>query len=328
MKKLKVGVLGISNHFVKRVFFPLRKSKNVEIFAVSSRSGEKAKKFASKYNVKRWYDSYEKLLEDEEIEAVYIPLPNHLHLEYIKKAADAHKHVICEKPLTLNYEQTKEAFEYAKKRGILLMEAFMYKHHPQWLRAKEIVESGEIGEVQTIHCYFSYDNKDPKNIRNVLEFGGGALLDIGVYAVSSARWIFEKEPTKVVALLNRDERFKVDTLVSGILDFDGKSALFSVATQAFPTQNVEVYASAGTIFVEVPFNTYPDVPGHLHVRTTIGTRDVYLGPADHYLLEFEHFARAIREKKSISSFEEDSLNNMKTIDALFKSAEESDWVPV
>jgi predicted dehydrogenase len=326
MRKLKLGVLGVSNHFIKRVLFPLKKSDKVEIYALASRSEEKAEASATKYGIKKWYGSYEALLNDDEIEAVYLPLPNHLHVEYIKKAADAHKHIICEKPLALNYESAKEAFEYAENRDVLLMEAFMYKHHPQWLRTKEIVDSRELGDIQSVHCYFSYDNKDPKNIRNIPEFGGGALLDIGVYAVSSARWIFGTEPSKVISLLNKDEEFNVDVLVSGILDFGGKRSLFTVATQAFPAQNVEIYGSAGTLTVEIPFNTYSDVPAHLHVETGIGSRDVYLGPADHYLLEFEHFARAIKGEISISSLKNDSLNNIKVIDALFRSAKEEKWI--
>ncbi len=327
MGKLKLGVLGISNHFIKRVLFPLKKSDKVEIYAVSSRSSEKAKNFAIKHGIKKWYGSYEELLKDEDVEAVYIPLPNHMHLEYIKKAADAHKHIMCEKPLALNYEDENEAFEYAKKQGVFLMEAFMYKHHPQWKRVKEIVDSRELGDIQTVHCYFSYDNRDPKNIRNVPEFGGGGLLDIGVYAISSARWIFGEEPSKVLALLKKDEKFNVDSLVSGILDFDqGKRSVFTVATQAFPNQSVEIFGTAGTLLVEIPFNTYSDVPAHVVVRTGIGTRDIYVGPADHYLLEFEYFAKAIRENKPLSLLEEDSLNNIKVVDALFKSAEEGIWV--
>ncbi len=326
MKKLKLGVLGISHHFVKRVLFPLKRSNSVEISAIASRNKEKANAFAQKYEIKKAYASYEELLKDKDIDAIYIPLPNHLHLEYIKKAADAHKHVICEKPIALNYAEAKVAFEYAQKNNVLLMEAFMYKHHPQWIRVKEIVESGEIGDVISIHCYFSYDNKDPKNIRNVLEYGGGALLDIGVYAVSSARWIFNEEPTKVLSILERDKEFGVDTLVSGIMDFNGKNSLFTVATQAFPSQSVEIYGTDGWVKVEIPFNTFPDVPANLFVKTHIGSRDVKVGPTDHYLLEFEYFARAIEEKRSLFSFQNDSLHNMKVIDALFESAREESWV--
>ena len=325
MKKVKIGVLGISNHFIKRVLFPLKKSEKVEIYAIASRSADKARTFARKHGIKKWYGSYESLLEDEDVEAVYIPLPNHLHAEYVKKAADAKKHILCEKPITPKYEEAKEIIEYARDRGVLLMEAFMYKFHPQWIRAKEIVDSRELGKIQTIHCYFSYDNEDPNNFRNVPKFGGGVLLDIGVYAVSSARFLLNSEPKRVLCLLQKDEKFGVDTLVSGILDFGQSRSLFTVAGQAFPGQSAGVYGTAGTLSVEIPFNTYPDVPGHLNVKTSIGQRDVYLGPADHYLLEFEYFAQAVRENLSLSHLNEDTLSNMKVIDALFKSAKSGKW---
>lgn len=328
MEKVRLGVLGISNHFVKRVLFPLKKAKNIEVYAIASRSADKARTFAKKHGIKKWYGSYESLLEDEDVEAVYIPLPNHLHAEYVKKAADAKKHILCEKPITPKYEEAKEIIEYAKDRGVLLMEAFMYKFHPQWIRAKEIVDSRELGRIQTIHCYFSYDNEDPNNFRNVPEFGGGVLLDIGVYAVSSSRFLMNSEPKRVLCLLQKDEKFNVDTLISGILDFGQSRSIFTVAGQAFPSQSVDVYGTGGTLSVEIPFNTYPDVPGHLNVKTSIGQRDVYLGPADHYLLEFEYFAKAVRGNLSLSHLNVDTLANMKVIDALFKSAETGEWVEI
>ncbi len=328
MEKVKIGVLGISNHFIKRVLFPLKKSKKVEIYAVASRSAEKAKGLAKKHGIKKWYGSYEALLDDEDIEAVYIPLPNHLHAEYVKKAADAKKHILCEKPITLKYEEAKEMVEYARDREVLLMEAFMYKFHPQWIRTKEIVDSQELGKIQTIHCYFSYDNEDPNNFRNVPEFGGGVLLDIGVYAVSSARFLLGSEPKRVLCLLQKDEKFNVDTLVSGILDFGESRSLFTVAGQAFPKQGVSVYGTGGTLSLEIPFNPYPDVSGHLNVRTSIGQRDVHIGSVDHYLLEFEYFAQAVREGISLSYSNEDTLSNMKVIDALFKSAKSGKWEEV
>lgn len=328
MEKLKLGVLGISNHFIKRVLFPLKKAKNVEVYAIASRSASKARDFAQEHGIKKWYGSYESLLEDKDVKAVYIPLPNHLHAKYVKKAADAKKHILCEKPITPEYEEAKEIIEYAKDRGVLLMEAFMYKFHSQWIRAKEIVESQELGKIQTIHCYFSYDNEDPNNFRNVSKFGGGVLLDIGVYAVSTARFLMNSEPKRVLCLLQKDEKFNVDTLVSGILDIGQSRSLFTVAGRAFPSQRVDVYGTNGTLSVEIPFNTYPDVPGHLNVRTSIGQRDVYLGPEDHYLLEFEYFAKAVRENLSLSHLSEDTLANMKVIDALFKSAETGEWVEI
>ncbi len=325
MEKIKLGVLGISNHFIKRVFFPLLESSLIEVYALASRSPDKARTFSEKYGIEKWYGSYEDLLEDKDIDAVYIPLPNHLHLEYIKKAADAGKHILCEKPLTLSYKDTEEAVKYAKDKKVLLMEAFMYKFHSQWLKAKELIERRELGEIQTIHTYFSYNNPDPDNYRNNPDYGGGVLLDIGVYAVSTARFLLGKEPDKVLAILER-ERFGVDTLVSGILYFGKSRSLFTVSGLTFPWQNIEVYGTGGTLFIEVPFNTYPDVPAHVNVTTSIGQRTISLGPEDHYLLEFEYFANAIQRGISLKHLNEDSILNAKTIDALFLSAKEGRWV--
>ncbi len=328
MKRVKIGVLGISNHFTKRVLYPLKGSKKVEIHAISSRDAEKSEKFAQKHGIPKWYGSYEDLLADSEIDAVYIPLPNHLHLEYIKKAADAGKSIICEKPITLDSEQAKEAFEYAEKRGVVLMEAFMYKFHPQWIHAKELLLSNEIGNVRSIHCMFAYDNEDPHNIRNVREFGGGALLDIGVYAVSTARYIMDLEPKRVISFIERDPKFGIDILTSAIVDFGGPRSVFTVSTQSYPVQRIEIYASEGKMSIEVPFNMYPDVPGRVTVETSIGKREFLSRVADQYLLEFEAFARAVKDGVEPYDFSQDSLSNMKTIDAIFRSAETGTWEDV
>ncbi len=322
---IKLGVLGVSNHFVKRVFFSLRESSLVEVYAIASRNPEKAKRFAEKYNIKKWYGSYEELLADKDIDAVYIPLPNHLHLEYIKKSADNGKHILCEKPLTLSAKDTIEAVNYANSKSVLLMEAFMYKFHPQWIKTKELIERREIGEVQTIHCYFSYNHPDPTNFRNNPEYGGGVLFDIGVYATSTARYLLQKEPERVSALLEVGP-FGVDSLVSGMLYFGKARSLFTVAGLAYPWQRVEIFGSGGLIFVDIPFNTYPDVPVKVSVTTTIGKRDIYFGPDDHYLLEFEFFANAIMKGESLSDLNEDSIGNAKVIDALFAAAKKGKWV--
>ncbi len=328
MERMKLGVLGISNHFVKRVLYPLKGSKKVEIHAISSRDEGKSAKFAQSHGIPKWYGSYESLLADEEIDAVYIPLPNHLHLEYIKKAADAGKGVICEKPIALDYGQAKEAFDYAADHGVVLMEAFMYKFHPQWIHAKELLLSGEIGKIGSVHCMYAYDNKDPHNIRNVREFGGGSLLDIGVYAVSTARYIMGSEPERVISLIERDPRFGTDILTSAVMDFGGPRTIFTVSTQNYPGQRIEVYATGGRMSVEIPFNMYPDVPGRVTVETSVGKRDFLSETADQYLLEFEAFAQAVKDGVKPYDFSQDSLGNMKAIDAIFRSAETGAWEEV
>lgn len=325
MEPVRWGVVGVAAHFIKRVLLPLKRSSFVHLYAVASRSAEKAQATALKFGIDRWYSSYEELLEDDRIEAVFIPLPNHLHHQWIKKSADAGKHILCEKPLGMSAEQTFESFSYAQKKGVLLMEAFMYRFHPQWQRALELVQTREIGSVQTIHTAFGYHLKDPHNIRNRVEFGGGALRDIGCYAVSLSRFLLEAEPERVICLLHDDPDFKIDILSSGIVDFGSARSLFSVGTQISPHQRVDIYGSGGIITIHVPFNAYEDAPVRLSVHTDVGERELLFDRANQYLLEFEAFSRAIREKNPAPLPPEDAINNQSALDALFRSAETRNW---
>jgi len=328
MKTVRWGVLGVSSHFLKRVITPLLKSPLVEIYGLASRSGQKAEQAARRFGLPAWYPSYEALLEEPAIEAVYIPLPNHLHLEWIRKAARKGKHILCEKPLALNAGEATEAVEEARGRGVLLMEAFMYRLHPTWRRAWELVREGEIGRVQAVHTFYAYTNTDPANIRNRPEAGGGGLMDIGCYAVSSARFIFGCEPRRALSLIRRDAAFGIDSLSSGILDFGEGRALFTVGTQTFPRQEVSIYGSAGRIVFRLPFNIYPDVPVGLRVVTSVGSRELRLGPADQYGLEFEEFSKAVRGGGPAPTPAEDAVANMKVIDALFGSEKSGGWEEV
>jgi predicted dehydrogenase len=330
MDKLRMGVLGCSAHYFKRVAVPLRESLLIEPYAIASRDAAKAKAAAGEWGFSTSYGSYEALLADPKVDFVYNPLPNHMHLEYIKKAADAGKHVLCEKPLCLDAAQAREAADYCAKRGVLLMEAFMYRFHPQWRRARALVDCVDIGTVRTVHCWFSYNNKDPKNIRNVAEFGGGALMDIGCYAVSSARLLMRAEPVRVVCLSEKDASFGTDILSSGILDFGGgRRATFTVATQSYPLQRVEALGTGGVLSAEVPFNMFGDVPGRVHVVNDVARRTVETEIADQYLLEFDAFAQAVAEgAKTAPTPIEDAVANMAVLDALASSAKSGLWEPV
>jgi predicted dehydrogenase len=260
---------------------------------------------------------------------VYIPLPNHLHLEYIRKAADAGKPVLCEKPVCLNAKEAVDAAEYCHTKNVPLMEAFMYRFHPQWVRAKEISSCGELGELLTVHGHFSYANTDENNIRNKADMGGGAIYDIGCYAVSSARYLFGREPLRAVCTLVRDGTFKTDIVASGILDFgEGRTATFTVGTQMYPCQRVTAVGSGGSLSIEVPFNMYPDVPGKLGVSTGIGHRLIETATVDQYLLEFDAFAAAVIHRTEVPTPFSDAIANMAVLDALFKSAESGGWEAV
>jgi predicted dehydrogenase len=326
--KIKLGVLGVSNLFITKVLPPLLTSEIVEVYGIASRDGEKAQEVAEKYGIPNSYNSYDKLLQDNTIEMVYIPLPNHIHAEWIKKAADYSKHIICEKPLALNASEAQDAVDYATKKGVRVMEAFMYKFHPQWQRVLKLVQFGEIGRITAIHTFFGYSNTNPENIRNIKKFGGGALLDIGCYAVSTARFLLQAEPKRVLSIATFDKVFHTDIIASGILDFGTVRTLFTVGTQTYSNQKVEVFGTDGSITIEIPFNIYPDVEAKVTVQNGVGIRTLKLGPADQYLLEFEGFVRSIREGKATSIPAYDAVNNMKVLDALFKSAESAVWEQV
>ncbi|MDR2661858.1 MAG: Gfo/Idh/MocA family oxidoreductase [Treponema sp.] len=330
MNKLRLGVLGTSGHYSLRVATPLRESLLVEPYGIASRNREKAQKYAQKWGFSRAYGSYEELLADPEIDFVYCPLPNHLHLEYIKKAADAGKPILCEKPLGMNAKEALEAAEYCGKKGVLVMEAFMYRFHPQWIRAAEIVRAGELGEVMATAGIFSYDLKDGANIRNIAEAGGGGIYDIGCYTVSTARLLMQAEPSRVVCTLKRDPAFKTDIFASAILDFgEGRHSTFTIGTQLYPWQRVWALGTGGTLAVEVPFNMYGDVPGRLQVSTGVGERVVETEIADQYLLEFDAFAQAVADKRAEAPTPvSDAVANMAVLDALFASAASGAWEDV
>jgi predicted dehydrogenase len=321
-----MGVLGCSGHYFKRVAVPLRESLLVEPYAIASRDAAKAKEAAAEWGFPVSYGSYDALLADADIDFVYNPLPNHMHLEWIKKAADAGKHVLCEKPLGLNAKEAKEAADYCKKKGVLLMEAFMYRFHPQWRHAHDLVEARELGQVRTTHGMFSYNNKDPKNIRNIAAAGGGALLDIGCYAVSSARFLMRGEPERVSCLVEKDRDFGTDIFASGILDFGGgRRSTFTVATQLFPAQRVDAYGTGGSLSIEIPFNMHGDIPGRISVVTDVSRRVVETEIVDQYLLQFDAFARAVVEGTEVPTPIEDAVSNMAVLDALFASAASGKW---
>ena len=328
MNKLRIGVLGVSGHFLKRIVLPLQKSEEAVITGIASRDIQRARSTAKKYDIPKFYGSYEELLNDKEIEAVFIPLPNHMHKEWIIKSIDARKHVLCEKPLTMNTNETIDVIEHAENSEFMLMEAFMYGFHPKWQKAKEIIDLGYIGIVSHIHTVFSYSNHDPDNIRNIKEFGGGSLMDIGCYAINSARYLLGKEPERVVALISEHEQFKTDELTSAILDFGDSRALFSTSTTAYPQQEVKAYGSEGTLTVTIPFNDISEISGKILLENNESKEVIEVKPANHYLIMFDEFAKAVRKDNPAPLPLRNSLGNMKIIDAIFESAKNKCWVDV
>lgn len=326
MNRLKMGVLGVSAHFIKRVILPLSDSDLVLSHAIASRSKKKAQIAAEKYGIPLFYGSYEALLKDKSVNFIYISLPNHMHAEYIKKSADAGKHILCEKPLAMDAAQAEEAVRYAAEKNILLAEAFMYKYHPQWRHVRDLVHTGEIGEINLVNTFFGYNNTDPKNIRNIKSVGGGGLMDIGCYAVSVPRFLLGREPERVCSLITYDRIFQTDILSSAILDFGKARAAFTVATQTYPHQKVEIHGTRGIMTVEIPFNTFGDVPSAVTISTPVGERRFLTEPVNHYRVLFDEFSKLIQGEEAVSFPPEDAVNNMKVIDALIQSDKTRSWV--
>ncbi len=328
MDKVRIGVLGVSNHFLKRIILPLNNIPNGNIYGIASRSEEKSKQFAEQFNIPKYYSSYEALLNDKEIDAVYIPLPNHIHLKWIKEAAKKGKHILCEKPITLNEIQAKEALKHANENNVLLHEAFMYKYHPQWIHALNIIKTNQLGDIKYIHTSFAYNNPNPNNIRNIKEFGGGAIMDIGCYAISLSRFLVQKEPTQVMSLMQHHDKFNTDTLSTGILDFEGIHSVFTVSTLTEANQSVEIIATGGMIKINIPFNSYVDTKSKITISTSQGSRDIEFEICDQYGLMFESFCNKVLQNNTDNSYFQDAINNMRVIDALFNSCDNRSWVQI
>jgi predicted dehydrogenase len=326
MNKLRIGVLGVSNHFVKRVLLPVRDLQECTFSAIASRNPEKARQAAAKYQIPTHYSSYEELVACPEVDAVYIPLPNHMHAEWIKRSVDAGKPVLCEKPLCMNASEAAEVVRYVKAKGGFLMEAFMYKFHPLWKSARDIVQTNQIGNINYIQSAISYNNPSAKNIRNVLEYGGGGMMDIGCYAISIPRFMLNEEPQRAMGLVKRHEQFKTDELSSGILDFGNTHVTFTVGTLSQAHQVVDIVGSAGKITIPIPVNTYVDTPARMIVTNNIGTREVEFSPVDQYGLMFQEFAQCVLNGQLSPVDASDAVNNQKVLDAVMDSSKQNNWV--
>ena len=319
------GVLGTADIALRKVIPAMKKASLTDVVAIASRSAEKAEQAAAQLGIPHAYDSYEALLADTSIEAVYIPLPNHIHADWSIKAASAGKHVLCEKPMALTVQDARGMIDACEAAGVKLMEAFMYRLHPMWLETKRIVESGEIGDLMAVQAVFSYFNDDPHNIRNILSFGGGALFDVGCYPVNASRMLFKSEPSVIHAAVKRDPRFKTDILTSAVLDFDGRHASFTCSTQMEPDQRVDIIGTAGRIHIDIPFNIPPDRTTRLQLiaggdpPVAPGTTTVEFEPADQYTVQTEAFSRAIRLDNEVPTPPSDAVANLAVIEAILET---------
>jgi predicted dehydrogenase len=329
-KKVRWGILSTAKIAVEKVIPAMQKSEWSEITAIASRDRNKADAAARKLGIARAYGSYQELLADPDVEAIYNPLPNHLHLEWSVKAAEAGKHVLCEKPLTLNVAEARAMLAVRDRTGVKMGEAFMVRTHPQWLRARQMVREGRIGDLRSVMGFFGYFNRDPANIRNVPEWGGGGLMDIGVYPITTSRFIFAEEPTRVLGLVERDPQMKIDTLTSAILDFPSGQSVFTCGMQMVASQRMQILGTKGRIEIEIPFNAPNDRPCRIFLDDG---RDIHgsgvttetFPICDQYTIQGDAFSKAVRENGEVPVPLEDAIKNMAVVEAVFRSAESGRW---
>ncbi len=333
MRTMRWGILSSANIGVEKVIPAMQRSSSGEITALASRDPEKARLVASKLGIPRSYGSYEDLLEDTDIDAVYNPLPNHLHVPWTIKAARAGKHVLCEKPIALDANEASSLLSVQHQTGVLIEEAFMVGHNPQWLWLREQIREGAIGRLAVVQCCFSYMNRDPENIRNIREYGGGGIYDIGCYPVFISRFLFGEEPDRATAIIENDPEYMVDRLASGMLEFPSGQSNFICGTQLVPYQRVQVYGTEKRIEVEIPFNAPNQMPCRVFVDEGRYTHSRFstihdFPVCDQYTLQGEAFERTILENRIDDSPIRDAIANMRVIDALYRSGASGSWEPV
>lgn len=327
MSKIKFGVLSTAAIGTDKVIPAMQRGEHTEVAAIASRDLGRAQAAAAALGIPRAYGSYEELLADPEIQAVYNPLPNHLHVPWSLRAIEAGKHVLCEKPIGLSSAEAQQLADAAQRHPELkVMEAFMYRHHPQWRRTKELVESGAIGELKTVQSFFSYYNNDPNNIRNMADIGGGGLMDIGCYNLSLSRFLFGAEPRRVCGLVERDPQFGTDRLASGMLDFGHGTATFTCSTQLASYQRVNIFGTSGRIEIEIPFNAPPDKPCRIWLQRDGQIEEISFPTTDQYTVQGDLLALAILNDTPVPTPLSDAVANMRAIEAIVESSNTGAWV--
>jgi predicted dehydrogenase len=325
MTQLRWGVLGVAKIAVDKVIPAMQRGEWSAVRAIASRDRAKADAAAATLGIPTAHESYEALLADPNIDAVYIPLPNHLHAPWTIRAAEAGKHVLCEKPIALNAAEARRLVEVRDRTGVQIQEAFMVRSHPQWLKAQTLVREGQIGDLRSILWHFSYFNAAPSNIRNIAEFGGGGLMDIGCYLINTGRFLFGREPERVMALIDRDPVLRTDRMTSLLLDFGAGHLAGTCSTQMVPYQRVHLFGTRGRIEIEIPVNAPPDRPSRLFVDRGAGPDTIELPISDQYTIQGDLFSRAILDGRPAPVPLEDAVANMACIDAALRSAETGRW---
>ncbi|WP_427928076.1 Gfo/Idh/MocA family protein [Agrobacterium cavarae] len=328
---IRWGVLGCAGIAAKAVIPAIQSSRLGRVAAIASRDAEKASAMATRFGIEKSYGSYEDLLSDPDIDAIYNPLPNHLHVPMTIKALEHGKPVLCEKPIALNAAQASELAEAQKAANLPVAEAFMVRHHPQWKKARAMVAEGRLGDVRAIQTIFAYYLDDPKNVRNQADIGGGGLFDVGCYAINTARFLFDAEPLRAIALMENDPVFGTDRLTSGLLAFpEGRQLAFTCSTQLSLTQKVTVLGTRGRLEIPIPFNAPADQQTVLifddgRDLAGGGRQEIVIEPVDQYREQVDAFAEAVLSGTPLETGLDDAIANMKAIDALFRSATSGRW---
>ncbi len=328
------GILGAANIGVKKVIPAMQRGTRSQVVAIASRSLPTAKKAARTLGIPVAYGSYEELFNDPEIEAVYNPLPNHLHVPWTIRAAEAGKHVLCEKPIALSASEARTLLDVRARTGVQIGEAFMVRNHPQWRAVRDLVGSGRIGDLRVVAGHFAYFRRDPNDVRSIPEWGGGGLMDVGCYPITMTRWLFGEEPEAVIGIIDRDPELQVDRIASALMRFpSGRQATFTSAMQLVHYQRMQLHGTSGRIEVQIPFNAPNDRPCRIVVDDgrELGDRSadaIEFPVVDQYTLQGDNFSAAVRGEGEVPVSIEDAVGNMAVIDALFRSETSGRWEAV
>jgi predicted dehydrogenase len=324
------GVLGAANIAVRKVIPAMQRGERTRVVAIASRDIGKARAAAKELGIDRAYGSYDELLADPAVDVVYNPLPNHLHVHWTIRAAEAGKHVLCEKPLALSADEARQLLAVRDRTGVHIGEAFMVRNHPQWIAVRDMIREGRIGELRLIAGHFAYYRRDPKDVRSNPDWGGGGLMDVGCYPITMSRWLFGEEPDAVIGLIDRDPELRVDRIASGLMRFPSGQATFSCAMQLVHYQRMQIHGTTGRIEVQIPFNAPNDRPCRIFFDDGRELGDASAKPidfavVDQYTLQSDRFSDAVRGIGDVPVPVEDAIANMAVIDALFRSAESRCW---
>lgn len=323
MSTVRWGILSTAKIGLNQVIPAIQASGNGTVTAIASRDRVKAQEAAAQVGIPSAYGSYDDLLRDPAVDAVYIPLPNGLHAEWTIQAAQAGKHVLCEKSLCVTAEEARRMVDACEAAGVLLMEAFMWRHHPRHARVKELLLQGAIGEPRVVRANFSFPLRDPGNIRMVRELGGGALMDLGCYCINAARFLFDDEPVAVNAAGRFGDRTGVDMTLAAVLEFSGdRFAHFECSFDVFGGQRYGVVGDGGYIEVPDAFGPGNELPTVLHLNTGSGRKEESIPGANQYVRMVESFAQAILDGGALQAPAESGSNNMRVVDACLRSAKE------